>query len=100
MQEPRLLEMRVLNVLEKQYHITLIELTKKDGNKVSAIISPQPLWDGKQFKGSFAILTDITERKKAEDNFRIKKYMARCFFQKGADFVLIIDPDDIFENFF
>jgi signal transduction histidine kinase len=41
---------------------------RKDGQKIFTRISPRPIFDGGgQFQGSFAIITDITERKIAED---------------------------------
>ncbi len=44
-----------------------IDLLKKDGTKLSTIISPQPLFDDNGFyQGSIAVITDITERKQSE----------------------------------
>ena len=41
---------------------------KKDGQRIFTRISPKAISDGRgQFKGSFAIITDITERKQAEE---------------------------------
>jgi PAS domain S-box-containing protein len=42
--------------------------TRKDGKRIHLRISPQPIFDtdGK-FKGSLAVITDVTERKKAEN---------------------------------
>ncbi|MFA6053963.1 MAG: response regulator [Thermodesulfovibrionales bacterium] len=46
-------------------------LTKKDGQKVQAIVSPKPIFDDNgDFKGSFAVLTDITGRKRAEEEIK------------------------------
>lgn len=45
--------------------------TGKDGRKFTTIMSPRPIFgDDGTFKGSFAILTDITERKKMEEELR------------------------------
>ena len=42
-------------------------LSALDGAVISALISPKPIFDSKnQFKGSYALITDITERKKLE----------------------------------
>ncbi len=49
-----------------------IECTGKYGNKFSTLISPQPLFDNEgNFKGSFAVFTDITGRKQSEDAVRL-----------------------------
>jgi len=50
------------------YEVSLIH---KDKKKVSAIISPQPMFDSEnRFKGSLAVLTDITGRKLAEEQIQ------------------------------
>ncbi len=46
-------------------------LTKKDGQKVQAIVSPKPIFDDNgDYKGSIAVLTDITGRKRAEEEIK------------------------------
>jgi PAS domain S-box-containing protein len=48
-----------------------IRWTKKDGEGIYTVISPQPLFDETgQYTGSFATLTDITDRKRAEEALR------------------------------
>jgi signal transduction histidine kinase len=48
-----------------------ISYSRKDGKNIFAIVSPKPIFDKDgQFKGSFAIVTDITERKGAEEMLR------------------------------
>jgi PAS domain S-box-containing protein len=44
---------------------------RKDGSTIHALVSPKPTFseDG-EFKGSFAVFSDITERKKAEESLR------------------------------
>jgi PAS domain S-box-containing protein len=47
------------------YEITWI---KKDGSKMPAIVSSTPIFDSEEkFKGSFGIITDITQRSRAEE---------------------------------
>jgi formate hydrogenlyase transcriptional activator len=44
---------------------------RRDGITVHALVSPKPIFDeAGQFQGSFAVITDITERKKAEESLR------------------------------
>ena len=48
-----------------------IPTIKKNGQKVFVLISPKPIFDENgQFKSSFAVLTDITKRKRAEEALR------------------------------
>ena len=43
-----------------------LQLTRKDGERVSAIVSSVPIMDGDRYKGSFAMVTDITDKKRME----------------------------------
>jgi signal transduction histidine kinase/ActR/RegA family two-component response regulator len=43
-----------------------IEMRRQDGELVSAIVSSVPIMDGDRYKGSFAMLTDITDKKRME----------------------------------
>jgi PAS domain S-box-containing protein len=44
---------------------------KKDGQTILTLVSPKPIFDERgQFRGSFAVVTDITERKQAEEALR------------------------------
>lgn len=54
-----------------EIHQFEIECIKKDGNRIPAIVSPQVITtsDG-DFKGSFEVITDISERKIAEEERR------------------------------
>ncbi len=48
-----------------------LEWTGRDGNQIPTIISPQAIFDEKgDFKGSFAVITDISDRKQAEESLR------------------------------
>jgi PAS domain S-box-containing protein len=45
-----------------------LTVTRKDGKKIHTLVSPKPLLDEEgEFAGSFAILTDITDRKQSEE---------------------------------
>jgi PAS domain S-box-containing protein len=43
-----------------------IQMIRKDGDHVSAIVSSVPIMDGDRYKGSFAMVTDITEKQRME----------------------------------
>ena len=43
-----------------------IQMICKEADHVSAIISSVPIMDGERYKGSFAMVTDITEKKRME----------------------------------
>ena len=48
-----------------------IELMRTDGKRISTLVSPKPIINrGGEYKGSIAVLTDITDRKQAEEALR------------------------------
>jgi len=54
-----------------RYGSSEVSYLRKDGQRIFAIVSPRPIFDRDgQFKGSFAVITDITERKRAEEALR------------------------------
>jgi PAS domain S-box-containing protein len=62
--------------------------TAKDGHKVYTIASPKGIFDEKgNFAGSFGVLTDITERKKAEEELRASKEQFRALTETTSDWV-------------
>jgi len=49
----------------------MIEFTRKDGRKVTTLVSPPPIRrEGRRGRGTFAVFTDITERKQLEERLR------------------------------
>jgi PAS domain S-box-containing protein len=57
----------------KAKHYELV-WNKKDGQQITTIISPQPIFDARNnFQGAFAVVTDITERKRAEEELQREK---------------------------
>jgi PAS domain S-box-containing protein len=68
------------------------ELIRKDGGKIPVIISPQPIFEGDQCTGNFAVITDLTHVKAVERELRSIKGKSKltagqeerhfaCFYQ-------------------
>ena len=56
---------------EGEHGVYEIEWTKKDGSKIATLMSPQPIFDDfGNYQGSFAVITDVTERKRAEEGLQ------------------------------
>lgn len=66
--------------------------TAKDGHKVYTLISPEPVFDGDGgFAGSFAALTDITDRKHAEESLRESEQKFRQLFHNAGDAIFLYE---------
>jgi len=77
----------------------------KDGNKILTVASPKAFFDDeKSFKGSFSILTDITDRKKAEEELRLHSIlltnMDEGVYMIRASDGIIIYTNPAFERMF
>lgn len=60
-----------------------LSLLRKGGQRVVALVSPRPFLDEKgQFKGSFGVITDITERKRMETSLRESEKQIRSLSLK------------------
>ena len=54
---------------------------RKDGTEIWSIVSASPLMDSEgRFAGSFAMLTDITDRKKMEEDLRKREHLLSKIF--------------------
>jgi PAS domain S-box-containing protein/putative nucleotidyltransferase with HDIG domain len=64
----------------------------KDGRKVYSILSPTPIFDAQgRYKGSFAIHTEITERKRIEEALRESEEKYRELINGMNDTAWVID---------
>jgi PAS domain S-box-containing protein len=71
-----------------------ITWTRADGRKMTTLVSPKPIFDsGGQFRGSFAVTTDITERKQMQDKIRNAAEEWQTTFDSIQDLVMILDPE-------
>ncbi len=73
------------------------ELTcrKTDGQKIFTIISRGSIVDDQgNFKGGFALITDITERKKTEDALKESEQRFRTIFDYAFDGILLAEPEE------
>jgi PAS domain S-box-containing protein len=52
-----------------------ITFTRKDGQKLPAIVSPRPVFDEEgNFKGSFSVITDVTDLKRTQEALKQREY--------------------------
>jgi PAS domain S-box-containing protein len=71
-----------------------IAWTGKDGKKVTTIVSPKPVFNSEgQLKEIFAVITDITERKRAEEKIHKAAEEWQVTFDSVRDLVMILDGE-------
>lgn len=77
--------------ISEPYEITN---TRKDGRKFHIYLSPQPIFElNGDFRGSFAIMTDITPLKKMEEELYKEKNRLNSILEVMESFVTIRDLD-------
>ena len=69
-----------------------LELVKKDGTIIYTKIKAAPIMSkSRDYKGSFAYITDITSQKHAEDTLRESEELFRTIFETAKDCIFIKD---------
>ncbi len=67
---------------------------RKDGSTLWTIVSATALKDDRgNFAGSFAMFTDITDKKRAEETLREKEQLYRLLAENTVDVIWQMDPD-------
>ncbi len=70
--------------------------TRKDGSQFPSIVSPKPIFDAQgRFKGSFAIITDITARREAEAAVQRREQYFRQLTENVSDVIGLLTPKGI-----
>ncbi len=79
----KILEEQLSKRRNGEYSSYEIEWARKDGTNIPTIVSPKPIFDPEgRFKGSLAIVTDITERKRNELALRESENQLRYLSSK------------------
>ena len=95
------LNQKILNAQYKKHaqgitSIYEIAFNKKDGQQVITMVSPQPIFDDTDtFKGSFSVITNITERKKAEEELHKSESKFRTLLESASEGIVLIDKKGI-----
>jgi PAS domain S-box-containing protein len=70
-----------------------IEWRRRNGEKIYTIISPRPVIDDRgRLVESFAVITDITARRRFEEDLKVSEANYRAIFNTANDAILVIDP--------
>lgn len=71
-----------------------IAFLRKDGEKADALVSPSPMLDDNgNFAGSFAVIRDITRRKRMQEALRESEARFRSIFENSAIGMYRTTPD-------
>src|SRR5262249_25587920 len=71
-----------------------IRFTREGGDELWALVSSNPLRDaGGEFIGALAMVANITERKKTEQQLKRSEERFRALFEHASDMVAVIEAD-------
>jgi len=71
-----------------------LDWTRKDGQKISTIVSPSPIIDVEdRYAGAFAVVTDISEHKDIQKKLGESVSLLSATFDATADGILVVDSE-------
>ncbi len=89
------LEEEIQNQRKGKYSPYEVTWKRTDGRKVTTIVSPKPIFNPEgRLEGTFAVITDITERKIAEETLKERLRFERLLSDLSARFVSVT-PDQV-----
>jgi PAS domain S-box-containing protein len=82
---------RQMESRRKGVHVSYeMTFTQKSGHKVHTIISPKTIVDENgNFSGSFAVITDISDRKREEETLRKEKLFSETLLGSSPAFFVV-----------
>jgi len=72
-----------------------LELQRKDGTRLSVLVSGSSRFEDGQFAGTLAVFTDITQRVQAEKALETYARQQAVLFQLGSELGSTLDPHEI-----
>jgi PAS domain S-box-containing protein len=84
-----------LKAIAGRYEMTL---QTRDGQSVPVIVSARPLFEDGRFTGVLSVVTDITERKQAEEALRRSEARFRDLFEMNPDTVFLVSKNGVLED--
>lgn len=72
-----------------------LELVRRDGRRVPVLVSASPRFSAREFAGSVAIFTDISELKHSEEALRATNETLRAMIQASPLAITVLAPDGI-----